>query len=426
MMHVAVLGAGIMGCSAALCLARRGARVTLLDAAPRPCVGASRWNEGKIHLGVSVRRGSVAGHGAPPPRRRPRLQAPDRTAHRAIARAGDVTRRRHLSGAPTVGRRRRRHGALLRRRVRARARARRTRPAICVRRRRRRPTGCPRPSSRPCVTRRRSWPDSACRSARCRRSGSPIAWSTPSPLNHGSKAGGACASTGVRRPEDGARRPDARGHQRGPRRSLRLRRERAVGWPARRRRRPRPAAAVDLVAPLPAIALRAHVPSGDHAECRDWHRPVRGHQELQRPRPLPVVVPRGAGRRRDGRGAAAGAAAGRRRASRADRRRARAPRGGVPIGGRAAARDRVGPGRRGMGLRRRARRPRRPPVDVASPGSRRCLPRRPLPVDRHGQVPRSRRGSPIDWRPSSCPRRDLQLVRSATIGSTSVARRAGR
>ena len=51
MMHVAVLGAGIMGCSAALCLARRGANVTLLDAAPRPCGGASRWNEGKIHLG---------------------------------------------------------------------------------------------------------------------------------------------------------------------------------------------------------------------------------------------------------------------------------------------------------------------------------------------------------------------------------------
>jgi glycine/D-amino acid oxidase-like deaminating enzyme len=50
-MHVAVLGAGIMGCSAALCLARRGVRVTLMDAAPAPCLGASRWNEGKIHLG---------------------------------------------------------------------------------------------------------------------------------------------------------------------------------------------------------------------------------------------------------------------------------------------------------------------------------------------------------------------------------------
>ncbi len=40
-----------MGCSAALALARRGARVTLFDGAPHPCLGASRWNEGKIHLG---------------------------------------------------------------------------------------------------------------------------------------------------------------------------------------------------------------------------------------------------------------------------------------------------------------------------------------------------------------------------------------
>jgi glycine/D-amino acid oxidase-like deaminating enzyme len=50
-MHAAVLGAGIMGCSVALCLARRGAHVTLFDAAARACMGASRWNEGKIHLG---------------------------------------------------------------------------------------------------------------------------------------------------------------------------------------------------------------------------------------------------------------------------------------------------------------------------------------------------------------------------------------
>lgn len=49
--HVAVLGAGIMGSSAALFLARRGARVSLFDAARRPFDGASRWNEGKIHLG---------------------------------------------------------------------------------------------------------------------------------------------------------------------------------------------------------------------------------------------------------------------------------------------------------------------------------------------------------------------------------------
>lgn len=49
--HVAVLGAGIMGVATALFLARRGVHVTLLDAAAGPLQGASRWNEGKIHLG---------------------------------------------------------------------------------------------------------------------------------------------------------------------------------------------------------------------------------------------------------------------------------------------------------------------------------------------------------------------------------------
>ena len=48
---VAVLGAGIMGCSIAILLARRGHRVTLFDSASAPFSGASRWNEGKIHLG---------------------------------------------------------------------------------------------------------------------------------------------------------------------------------------------------------------------------------------------------------------------------------------------------------------------------------------------------------------------------------------
>jgi hypothetical protein len=48
---VAVLGAGIMGCSVALFLARQGCRVVLIDASPAPFMGASRWNEGKIHLG---------------------------------------------------------------------------------------------------------------------------------------------------------------------------------------------------------------------------------------------------------------------------------------------------------------------------------------------------------------------------------------
>lgn len=49
--RIAVLGAGIMGASLALYLARRGAAVTLFDQAAHPLAGASRWNEGKIHLG---------------------------------------------------------------------------------------------------------------------------------------------------------------------------------------------------------------------------------------------------------------------------------------------------------------------------------------------------------------------------------------
>ena len=49
--RVAVLGAGIMGSSLALLLARRGHDVVLADKAGAPMSGASRWNEGKIHLG---------------------------------------------------------------------------------------------------------------------------------------------------------------------------------------------------------------------------------------------------------------------------------------------------------------------------------------------------------------------------------------
>jgi glycine/D-amino acid oxidase-like deaminating enzyme len=49
--RVAVLGAGIMGCSAAMQLARRGFDVTVFDREPAPLAAASRWNEGKIHLG---------------------------------------------------------------------------------------------------------------------------------------------------------------------------------------------------------------------------------------------------------------------------------------------------------------------------------------------------------------------------------------
>ena len=51
MLRVAVLGAGIMGSCVALRLARAGCSVTLVDQAAAPMSGASRWNEGKIHLG---------------------------------------------------------------------------------------------------------------------------------------------------------------------------------------------------------------------------------------------------------------------------------------------------------------------------------------------------------------------------------------
>ena len=49
--RVAVLGAGITGCSVAIELARRGFDVTVFDREPAPMAAASRWNEGKIHLG---------------------------------------------------------------------------------------------------------------------------------------------------------------------------------------------------------------------------------------------------------------------------------------------------------------------------------------------------------------------------------------
>jgi glycine/D-amino acid oxidase-like deaminating enzyme len=49
--RVAVLGAGIMGSSTAIHLARRGFDVTLVDREAAPMAATSRWNEGKIHLG---------------------------------------------------------------------------------------------------------------------------------------------------------------------------------------------------------------------------------------------------------------------------------------------------------------------------------------------------------------------------------------
>jgi glycine/D-amino acid oxidase-like deaminating enzyme len=49
--HIAVLGAGMLGSTLSIFLARKGARVTLFDAADRPMSKAGRWNEGKLHLG---------------------------------------------------------------------------------------------------------------------------------------------------------------------------------------------------------------------------------------------------------------------------------------------------------------------------------------------------------------------------------------
>lgn len=49
--RVAVLGAGIMGSAVAIQLARRGLDVTVIDRESAAMAAASRWNEGKIHLG---------------------------------------------------------------------------------------------------------------------------------------------------------------------------------------------------------------------------------------------------------------------------------------------------------------------------------------------------------------------------------------
>ena len=49
--RIAVLGAGVMGCSTAIFLARKGFQVSIFDKEKQPFSAASRWNEGKIHLG---------------------------------------------------------------------------------------------------------------------------------------------------------------------------------------------------------------------------------------------------------------------------------------------------------------------------------------------------------------------------------------
>ena len=49
---IAIIGAGLAGCCAALELARRGHRVTLIEQDGVPMNRASLLNEGKIHLGL--------------------------------------------------------------------------------------------------------------------------------------------------------------------------------------------------------------------------------------------------------------------------------------------------------------------------------------------------------------------------------------
>lgn len=50
---VCVLGAGITGTLTACMLQDAGVDVLLVDQAPEVMTGASRWNEGKIHLGYT-------------------------------------------------------------------------------------------------------------------------------------------------------------------------------------------------------------------------------------------------------------------------------------------------------------------------------------------------------------------------------------
>jgi len=66
--RIAILGAGIMGASLAVMMARLGYAVALFDKEDEPVACASRWNEGKIHLGYLYGADSsmrTAGHVIP-------------------------------------------------------------------------------------------------------------------------------------------------------------------------------------------------------------------------------------------------------------------------------------------------------------------------------------------------------------------------
>ena len=57
--EVAVVGAGVVGCAAALALARRGVSVALLEAEPEPALGASGTNSGILHTGFDSPPGGL-------------------------------------------------------------------------------------------------------------------------------------------------------------------------------------------------------------------------------------------------------------------------------------------------------------------------------------------------------------------------------
>ena len=80
---VAVLGGGIMGSSVALHLARMGAHATVLEREAKPFMGASRWNEGKIHLGFLYAADPTLRTRALGPRRRTGLRPAGRAADRS-------------------------------------------------------------------------------------------------------------------------------------------------------------------------------------------------------------------------------------------------------------------------------------------------------------------------------------------------------
>lgn len=90
--RVAVLGAGIMGCSVAIQLARRGFDVTVFDRETAPMAAASRWNEGKIHLGYIYGADPTRHRAAPPDRRTALRRSASRTHRRRPERSCDSGR----------------------------------------------------------------------------------------------------------------------------------------------------------------------------------------------------------------------------------------------------------------------------------------------------------------------------------------------